>query len=34
MALGKRPLAGRLTNLDHSRARAYCNYRSRRGWVV
>ena len=24
MVLGKLPVPGRLTNLDHSRARAYC----------
>ena len=31
MVLGKLPVPGRPTNLDHSRARAYCAYR-RCGW--
>ena len=33
MVLGKLPLPGRPTNLDNSRARAYCAC-SRCGWVV
>ena len=32
MVLGKLPVPGRLTNFDHSRARAYCAC-SRFGWV-
>ena len=31
MVLGKLPMPGRPTNLDHSRARAYCTC-SRCGW--
>ena len=31
MVLGKRPVPGRPTGLDYSRARAYCTY-SRCGW--
>ena len=31
MVLGKLPVLGRPTNLDYSRARAYCAY-SRCGW--
>ena len=31
MVLGKLPVLGRPTNLDYSRARAYCAY-SRFGW--
>ena len=31
MVLGKLPVLGRPTNLDYSRARAYCVY-SRCGW--
>ena len=31
MVLGKLPVPGRPTNLDYSRARAYCAC-SRRGW--
>ena len=31
MVLGKLPVPGRPTNLDYSRARAYCAY-SRCGW--
>ena len=31
MVLGKLPVRGRPTNLDYSRARAYCAY-SRCGW--
>ena len=31
MVLGKRPVSGRLTNLDNIRARAFCNC-SRCGW--
>ena len=31
--LGKRPVPGRPTNLDYSRARAYCAC-SRYGWVL
>ena len=31
MVLGKLPVLGRHTNLDYSRARAYCAY-SRCGW--
>ena len=31
MVLGKLPVLGRPTNLDHRRARAYCAY-SRCGW--
>ena len=33
MVLGKLPVPGRPTNLDYSRARAYCAY-SRCGWVL
>ena len=33
MVLGQLPVPGRTTNLDYSRARAYCAY-SRCGWVL